>query len=247
MNTAMRDYLDAVVAVLSTHDGYLASVLVGSLASHDFQAASSDVDLIALFRAPLARGDKEALTARLNHRALPCPARGLDLIAYLHAETRDPSAELAYEFSIASGATWEDEISFGGPYPGGLIDLAAAHEFGSVLEGSGVASSIGPVDRGLLREELRLSLLWHLDHIHDPFHDPTGSNAVLNACRALHFLRSGELVSKAQGAKGFLAGSDAGLVRSALEARRSPKGAPLARDRVSAFVRRVLEEFAAGA
>lgn len=243
---SVREYLEAVQGVLSAQDGYVATVLVGSLASNDFEPASSDLDLISLFRSPLSRKTKERLISGLTHRAIPCPAHGLDLVAYVQAETVEPSSGLTYEFSLWSGLTLQDDLSFGGPYPGGLIDLAAARHFGSVLEGGPTGSLIGPVDADLLRVELRRSLDWHLHRIHDPFHDPLGANAVLNACRAVHFLRWGNLVSKTRGAAGFRRGPHADLVRAALAARRSPAAVPLPRDRVSAFLAGALKEFGEG-
>ncbi|HSM05401.1 MAG TPA: aminoglycoside adenylyltransferase domain-containing protein [Longimicrobiales bacterium] len=229
-------YLDAVRNILSQQDGYVATVVVGSLASEDFDPARSDLDLIPLYEAPLTREEKVRITSRLRHRALPCPAHGLDLVAYVRAEVRGPSPAPTLEFSISSGATWKDDISFDEVYPGGLIDLAAARQFGSTLEGVPVASLVGPVDPDQVLAEIRRSLNWHLDKIHDPFHDPLGSNAVLNACRGLHFQRTGALVSKSAGAAGFLDGVHGDLVRRALETRTSMFADPLPKAEVVAFV-----------
>lgn len=238
------EYLKSVRSLLASHRSYTATVVVGSLASGDFELGSSDVDLIAVFREPLDRGAKVRLTDHLRHQTLPCPAHGLDLIAYCRAEVGEPSHGLKYEFSIASGASWQDEVSFGGEYAGGLIDLAAARQFGFTVEALSVASLIGPVEPELVRIELGRALRWHLDRIHDSFHDPLGSNAVLNACRARHFLGSGTLVSKSRGAEGFLNGPDGDLVHEALEARRAHDVPPLDKPRVRDFVERALLDFA---
>lgn len=243
MSDPVWNYIDAVHGVLSDQPGYIATVLVGSLASDDFGLDHSDVDLMPLYEAPLTRDAKAGLSARLRHRVLPCPAHGLDLVAYTRREVQEPSPSPNVEYAISSGASWEDQISFGEAYPGGLIDLAAARQFGSTLEGIAVASLIGPVDSAWVQAELGRSLHWHLDKVHDPFHDPLGSHAVLNACRALHFLRSGNLVSKSRGAVDFLDGVHGHLVERALHARTSTKAPALPKDQVLAFVREAAREF----
>lgn len=239
----LRGYLDGVRGILTDVPGYVATVVVGSLASNDFSLDHSDIDLIPLYEAPLKRDAKTGITSRLRHRVLPCPAHGLDLVAYTMREVREPSRTPELDFAISTGPDWEDHVSLGERYPGGLIDLAAARQFGSTLEGIAVSTLIGHVDSSWVADELGGSLRWHLDKIHDPFHDPLGSNAVLNACRALHFLRSGSLVSKAQGAAEFLDGVHGHLVERALQARRSTSARPLPKEEVLAFVREAAKEF----
>ena len=243
MGGVIRDYLSAVRTVLASDPRHLGTVLVGSYASGDFDPRHSDLDVIAVFREALPEAARRRLTSALEHEALPCPAHGLDLLAYRRSEARHPSPELEYEFSIATGPEWDDDISFGGRYPGGLIDLAAARQFGTTLEGAEVESLVGPVQREWVDDQLLQSLHWHLDQIHDPFHDPLGTNAVLNACRAVHFIRTGSLVSKTAGAAAFLHHPDADLVTDALRVRRSPGPSRLDRDRVVGFLTKAVAAF----
>ncbi len=242
MGDGIHEYLEAVRGTLASERSHVATILVGSLASGDFDPASSDLDLIVLFEAALSFSVKEELTAALRHEEMPCPARGLDLIAYARSEVRRPSADIHFEFSISSGRDWQDDVSFGGAYPGGLIDLAAARQFGTTLENFPVGSLIGPVDRDSLRFELARSLHWHIRKVHDPFHDPLGVNAVLNACRALHFVRSGLLVSKSRGAEVYLDGRESDLVRSAQTLRRGSPSSRLPKAAVVTFLEMALAE-----
>lgn len=243
MRDSPWDYLDAVRRVLSEQPGYVATVIVGSLASGDFDQAHSDIDLIPLYDGPLAPAAKDDLTSRLRHRALPCPAHGLDLVAYSVREVQAPSPAPYLEFALSSGARWSDEVSFGEAYPGGLIDLAAARQFGTTLDGVAVPSLIGPVSAAGLLSELGRSLHWHLGRVHDPFHDPLGANAVLNACRALHCLQTGELVSKARGAQAYRHGAHGPLVERALATRLDLAAPTLPKHEVVAFVRAAAHEF----
>ena len=243
MSDPVGGYLEAVREILVGQQGYVATVLVGSLASDDFGSDHSDIDLIPLYDRPLTLEEKASITSKLTHRVLPCPAHGLDLVAYVQSEVREPTPAPKLEFAISSGAAWEDHVSLGEPYPGGLIDLAAALQFGKTLEGVEVASLIGPVESAWVADELGRSLWWHLDKVHHPFHDPLGSNAVLNACRALHFLRTGALVSKSRGAVAFLGGVHGQLVERALEARQSTTAPALPKGPVLEFVREAAKEF----
>jgi len=126
-------------------------VLVGSLASGDFHPASSDLDLIVVARTRLTPEEKAGLSAVLRHGVHPCPAHGLDLIVYADEAIVEAVREPRYEYSLATGAAWTDEISPGGPYPGGLIDLAAARSFGRPLRGPHPGTVFGAIPDGWIQ------------------------------------------------------------------------------------------------
>lgn len=227
-------------------DSLTAIWLVGSCATGDFDRRSSDIDLLVVSSAPLDRKLKEGLSRRLAHSSLTCPAHGLDLVLYREGELREIRRAPEYEFSIASGVDWLDDISFGGPYPGGLIDLALARSSGIALQGPKPKSLISSPPEEWVLEELLLSLRWHLDKIHDPFHDPTGSNAALNACRALYYRTHGVFVSKSAGAQWLLEQRSEPVVASALASRLRGRTDRLSRDAVESFVTAIIGEIDAG-
>lgn len=241
-------YVEQVAAACEAALGdELAAVwTTGSLATGDFDAGRSDIDILVACRARLPRDAKESLAGSLVHRSLPCPARGLDLLVYRSSELESIPRSPRYEFSISSGVDWTDEVSWGDPYPGGLIDLAVARRLGVSVLGGGPRTSIGPIPDAWIDEELLNALRWHTERIHDPFHDPTGSNAVLNACRALCFLRQRELVSKSAGARWLLADRPTPIVAQARSGRESGESEPLDRGDVLAFVENVINDFEAG-
>jgi len=86
------------------------------------------------------------------------------------------------------------------------------------------------------RLEPRASLDWHATRVHDPFHDPAGADAVLNACRALCFSATGRLVSKSAGARWLPGRRFARTVREALEWRDGRRSTPLDREAVLRFL-----------
>lgn len=191
----------------------------GSLATGDFDTRRSDVDLLVISKNALLDDDKTALGQRLRHSSLQCPGHGLDLLVYRAPEIAVLPRVPHYEFSMASGIEWDDEISRGGPYPGGIIDLALAHQCGVPLLGSAPRDTMTRCPEVWIVEELRNGVEWHKTRIHDPFHDPSGANAVLNACRALYFLSRRVLASKSAGAEWLLSTRPTPVVAKALSQR----------------------------
>jgi len=194
--------------------------VVGSLATGDFEMRRSDIDVLVISRRSLARDEKASLAQLLCHRSLPCPAHGLDLLVYRASEVSDLRRAPCYEFSISSGVDWDDEVSLGGPYPGGLIDLAIAHDCGTPILGPRPSQMTGKCPVVWIVEELQKGIEWHKGRIHDPFHDPSGANAVLNACRALYFLSHNAFASKSAGARWLLSTRPSPVVAEALARRR---------------------------
>lgn len=245
MDKQVRGYVDGVVAVCEEEMGtdLVAAWLVGSLATGDFDLRRSDIDVLVACAAPLNARVKESLGRRLTHSLLRCPAHGVDLLVYQMAELLPLSRSPRYEFSIASGLDWVDEVGMGGPYPGGLIDLLAARRVGVPIFGPPPVALVGHCPLEWIMDELTNGLRWHVTRVHDPFHDPTGSNAVLNACRTLHFHSSRTMVSKTTGARWFLERTPVAVVAAALAEREAGGGNNrLDRSAVLAFVDTVLRD-----
>ncbi|MEM7577171.1 MAG: hypothetical protein AAF328_06815 [Planctomycetota bacterium] len=72
-----------------------------------------------------------------------------------------------------------------------MIDLAIAREHGYCVLGNDVRLALGRVAPAAILAAIASIIRWHGRAIYDPFHDPAGANAVLNAARGLYFLRWG--------------------------------------------------------
>lgn len=204
----------------------------GSWAFDDFQP-SSDLDLMCVVGCRLDQTEKERIVATLMHSRRPCPAHGLDFGIYRLDQLNPVHREPEHELGFATGAEWDDEPEYGGLYPGGIVDLELMRRHGRTIFGPSAAGLIGPVPRAWLEEEVRRTLLWHRSKLHDPFHDPFGANAVLNACRAWSFMAEGEFVSKSAGANWALKRSvNPEVVRQAVQIREGKASLALERSDV---------------
>lgn len=98
----VEPYLEAVVEVarqvLGT--GFVGAYAAGSLALDAFQPGRSDIDIVLLCRDPLSEVVKRELVARLRHKALPCPARGLELVVYTVATAQSGTAQPGFELEM---------------------------------------------------------------------------------------------------------------------------------------------------
>lgn len=191
-------YLSELATRISRHVENARIAVGGSAALGDLQPAS-DLDVLVFVSSPLTESLKENLAEELSHRALACPAHGLDLGIYRLDQLgrREPEFELGF----ATGRDWRDEIEMGGTYPGGIVDIEIARRHGVTLGGPSPTTFIPEVPVAWLREELAAVIPWHRRHLLDAFHDPTGANAVLNAARAWLFFCESRFASKSEGAE----------------------------------------------
>ena len=95
MSDPVGAYLTAIVGTARSvlGDEFTGAYAAGSLALDAFQAGRSDVDIALVCREPLSDAVKRDLIARLRHGALPCPARGLELVVYTEAAARSGSGD----------------------------------------------------------------------------------------------------------------------------------------------------------
>lgn len=240
----IRDYLDETVSRLrnSIGENLSAVYLGGSFCLSDFDAHSSDIDVVAFVKESLTIECKKEIVSLLSHASFPCNAHGLDFGIYETPRVNPLSQPLLFELGFATGRDWNDEIEYGGEYSGGVIDLAILRQAGIALYGPPPQDVIGAVDQEWLRRELRQTVRWHLKYVHDPFHDPYGINAVLNACRACAFFEEGRFLSKGQG--GAWACSHFGtpyrdLVDEAIRSRKASTSWKLEKERVQMFLSEV--------
>jgi hypothetical protein len=189
-------YLEAVVERLREllGDDLVGVYAGGSLALGGYDPGRSDVDVAVVCRGPLPDGRKEELAAALRHEALPCPARGLELVVYPEATVRRGTAAPGYELNLNTGRAMRFHLSLA---PGGgeaghwyAIDRAILRERGVTLLGPPPDRLFAPIARRTLLELLAASVRWHGQD------GGASDDAVLNACRALRYEAEGVWSSK---------------------------------------------------
>ncbi len=197
LDTYLQDVVRSVCSIL--HERVSAVSVGGSIAFADFHPGMSDVN-IALFldRTP-SPAQFQALVQELDHSVLPCPGEGLDLMVFDSRSLRTvpPSPEAL--FGYVTGPTWRTELTGRETDAENQIDLYVHRVHGRSVYGLAPHQVIGSINKRALRLLLVSVVTWHRTQIHDPFHDPTGASAVLNACRAWRFLADGVMASKKAG------------------------------------------------
>ena len=205
----------------------------GSFALGDFDSYLSDLDVAAVGAAHVGQTTKQAIVEALRHESLPCPARGLEFVLYAEPVLRAATTEPGFELNLNSGA----RMGFRADYEPGeerhwfAIDRAILAAYGTPLLGPPAGELFAPIPRGPLLEVVAAAVEWHREN------QVVGSDAVLNACRALRFAAEGVWSSKTASATWALERhEESRLVARALAARQSQE--PLS----SLDVRRFLED-----
>lgn len=245
MRSQINSYLDDLSEILRNQlrSNLTGLYVVGSLALDEFNPDLSDVDLIGISDTALTKEVKLHLAASLRYEQLACPSDGLDFVLYTRRSVNPAVRVPQFDFSVASGRHWADEIEFGGPYAGAVIDLAFCREHGRILTGPPAREVIAPIDSRWVLTELQKTVQWHRERIHDSFHDPYGYNAVLNASRAWAYKDTQQMVSKRQGGEWLLARRpDLAIVADAVRARERGTRAKLKYEAVLALLDLVEQE-----
>jgi len=166
----------------------------GSYALGAYDPGRSDIDVTVVATGALAPATKQAIVERLRHEALPCPARGLELVVYPLATARSGGGEPGFELNLNTGATMGFRAD---EEPGDIegfwfaIDRAILREHGIPLAGPPPADLFAPIPRATLLPLLQESIRWHRDS-----DVPLGSDTVLNTTRGLRFATEGTWSSK---------------------------------------------------
>lgn len=221
------------VARAGLPEGLAAAYVVGSIASGDARGAVSDLDLMLV--TPAAVGDRATLGRlgeALADAGQQCPLRGVELVLYRKEVLGAPRHPLPYDLNVNSGPRMPRLVRTGGDEAFWfLLDVAAARAHALTLEGPPVEEMIGPVPDDDVRRALRAALHWHArqgDH---------GPDAVLNACRAWHWLRHGRWLPKTAAGRWVAAKPGApAVVAQAVRARLAERDAELDPEAVRHFL-----------
>lgn len=194
-----------------------------------YERDRSDIDVIAAAHGGLEPAVRDAVVAAVRHEALPCPAPKLELVVHRQdalARGR-PGVELNLE--TGPGATVTPRVD-GFWF---VIDLSIVRAHGQALVGPPPGALVTEPAPDAVLGALQEALEWHA-RPDAPFDD-----AVLNACRALLFLREGRWTSKRDAAGWAVAEGavPAPLARSALALRSGKPGGAVDPAAAAAFAR----------
>ncbi|MGW5558977.1 nucleotidyltransferase domain-containing protein [Micromonospora sp. NPDC003944] len=254
MDSDLQRYLDDLVG---TARDVLGTDLVGAYAAGSvglgaYQAGRSDVDVALLSAGPLTGAAKQALVARLRHEALPCPARGLELVVYDRAVAASGTPEPGFEVELNTGAGMPfrrtldpaDRPGTDGRFWYGL-DRSILHQSGLALLGPPAGEAFADLAPADLRRLLIEALTWWLALPTPPADQPApgAEDAVLGACRSLVRHRDGVWLAKVPAGRRLIdAGDPAEVIARAITARHG--GPPPTGAQARAFQQRVRDEIA---
>ena len=131
----------------------LAVCLMGSAALGDYRPGRSDIDVAVVAGRPLPVVAREALVAALEHETLPCPARGLELVAYDPTGLVDPRGP-AYLINLNTGPRMDRQVSFDpaeSPQFWFTLDVAIGRTLGRALLGPPPAALFPELPDALVR------------------------------------------------------------------------------------------------
>ncbi|MER7169435.1 nucleotidyltransferase domain-containing protein [Micromonospora sp. NPDC000207] len=222
----------------------------GSVGLGAYQPGRSDVDVALVSADALDTTARSALVAALRHEALPCPARGLELVCYRREVVRSGTPEPGFEFEVNTGRDMPSRVTLAPadrPAADGLfwyaLDRSILHQHGYAVLGPPAATVFADVSPADLHRLLVDALTWWLARPGPPDDAPApgAEDAVLGAARALVRVRHGTWLSKVDAGRRLIReGYPAGLLEQCVAARRGgpPPGGATAR----AFQRRILAE-----
>lgn len=202
-------------------------VAVGSLALGDYRHGRSDIDVTVVIEGPPPATVLRELADALDHRRLPCPAAGLELVVYAADFARAPSGKAGYLLDLSIGAQLPDRVAFD---PVGalsfwyVIDRSVAYQDGIALYGPPVSEVIAAPRPTDLYTAIQASVREHGDgegHLAD--------NRVLNGCRSVVYCRTGSWLAK-RDAAGQIAAEEEGfrpLIEAAVRSFERPRTAAL--------------------
>ncbi|MCC5829797.1 MAG: DUF4111 domain-containing protein [Phycisphaeraceae bacterium] len=248
MKSMCRPYLSELTRRLLNELGPAVAGIYpfGSVAGGDFQPVLSDIDVLVLVHGRLLPDRARLICQHLHPDRLPCPARGLELVVMRAGIAAHPRPPLSFELGADLLSRNPPRLHLHGRESELIVDLAGCREHAWALHGPPPRAAIGQISPKWISLQFRGMIDWHRRSIHHPLDDPTGMNAVLNACRAAMFRATGRLVSKLAGAAWYLDhGPARSIVARAYELRQRGRIEQLDRDAVCGFLDEAVKELGA--
>jgi hypothetical protein len=206
--------LDAYTSALCERLGAVAGArlvgawLTGSHAFGDAEPGRSDVDVQAIVAGRLERDELLRIATLLDEAALPCPARGLELVVYAREDLTDPDGP-AFQLNLNSGPRMARHVGLdprAEPRFWFTLDVSIVRQVGLALTGPPAAQAFPEPPRALVLAAAGEAIRWYAEH-------DGGGAAALAACRTLAWLVDGRWRSKrasVAAARALLAGADGG-------------------------------------
>lgn len=248
----VRSHLPPVVETYLSHlvenirlilrDRLVGLYLHGSAVQSDFRPEQSDIDVLGLVSGKLNDLDRERLTDSLSHKSLPVPARGLEFLLCTAESARNPVFAFRYEYALSTGVEWGTVWEPGGCTSDTLVHALVCQKSGRALYGPPPEQAFGTVSQNLLKRALIAELEWHIRELTKQTDPLLLANAILNAARSVYASRSGQIVSKTEGAQLWLKDhpSDS-LVLGALSFRSGEGPFAPETSEVAEFIKRAIE------
>ncbi|MER6754164.1 nucleotidyltransferase domain-containing protein [Micromonospora echinofusca] len=216
LDPPLRRYLTDLVAAARDvlGDDLVGAYAAGSVGLGAYQPGRSDVDVALVCADALDPGRRRELVARLRHEALPCPARGLELVVYRRELARSGTPEPGFEVELNTGARMPFRATWAAadrPVEDGLfwygLDRSILHQSGYALLGPPAAEAFADLSPADLRRLLADALRWWLALPTPPGDGPApgAEDAVLGACRSLVRVRHGVWLSKVDAGRRLVA------------------------------------------
>lgn len=185
----------------------IALYLHGSLVQNDFHPGSSDLDILGVVASAINATKRKQLVERLSHTFLPVPALGLELILCTAEAVRTPVATMPFEFALSTGMEWGVQVETRGAASDILINIQLCRQAALALHGPPAPKVFRTVPRAPLQGALIGELDWHLKDLLTAKPGKAAANAILNSARSVHAANTGEIISKSQGGRLWLANS----------------------------------------
>jgi Domain of unknown function (DUF4111) len=171
-----------------------AAYLHGSAALGGWVAERSDVDILFIAADDIRDDALRAAVGVLRSAGPDCPGRGLECSVVGSRQAEQPAPPWPFLLHAAASPDGMKEV-WGRGHPGDpdlLMHYAVTRASGIPLAGPVAAECIGPVPRPVILAYLADEMGWGAASAPESY-------TVLNACRALVFLREGRIVSKVAG------------------------------------------------
>ncbi len=168
---AVQEYLGTLTNRLRSALGedLIAVTLTGSAALDAFDQRTSDLDVAAVCADDVDVERRRSLSARLQHRALPCPVRGLEFVLYPESTAQGGGGEPGFLLEVNDGPGMpfrlaldpSERVGGGGAF-WYVIDRSILRACGRSLWGPPPSDVYVEPDRELVSGAVASSVRWHL-------------------------------------------------------------------------------------